>query len=334
MRPFGYRRAESLQEAIGGQSGAGASKLLAGGTTLIDLIKLDVERPESVVDVNGLPLAAVRPSQAGGLRIGAMVRNSDLAWNPLVKKQYPALAQAILSGASPQLRNRATTGGNLMQRVRCPYFRDNYSPCNKREPGTGCSALDGYHRMHAILGVSEACIAAHPSDMCVALAAYEATIHAVGENGERAIPFRDFHLLPGATPELEHALQPGEIITEVELPPPLRRSSALYLKVRDRASYEFALASAAVILAVEDDCIQDVRIALGGVGTKPWRAEAAEQALRGQKADEQAFAHAAQTELAAAQPRRDNAFKIALTEKVICRGLALALRLQNERRGE
>jgi xanthine dehydrogenase YagS FAD-binding subunit len=275
-----------------------------------------------VIDVNRLPLTAIERRADGRLSIGALVRNSDLAWHAEVKAHYPVLSAALLSGASPQLRNMATTGGNLLQRTRCPYFRDNLSPCNKRAPGSGCAALDGYNRMHAVLGTSDACIATHPSDMCVALAALDAGVVVHGAHGERVIDFADFHLLPGNSPEREHALRAGELVTAVMLPPPLAGSRQRYVKLRDRESFEFALASAAVILRLDGDRIREARVALGGVATKPWRSTAAEQVLRGAVADAATFEHAADAALRDARPRRHNAFKIPLARQAIQRALA------------
>jgi xanthine dehydrogenase YagS FAD-binding subunit len=323
MRPFDFHRATSVTDAIARHDDASA--FVAGGTTLIDLVKLDVMRPATVIDVNRLPLATVERLPDGRLRIGALVRNSDLAWHADIKAHYPVLSAALLSGASPQLRNMATTGGNLLQRTRCPYFRDNLSPCNKREPGSGCAALDGYNRLHAVLGTSDACIATHPSDMCVALAALEATVVVQGAAGERTIAFADFHLLPGDTPDREHALRPGELVTAVILPPPLDGSRQHYVKLRDRESFEFALASAAVILRLDGDRIPYARVALGGVATKPWRATTAEQVLHGAIANAATFEQAADAALRDARPRHHNAFKIPLARQAIKRALADAV---------
>src|SRR5436190_2672785 len=251
-------------------------RFIAGGTTLVDLMKLNVERPVQVVDINRLQLDGIEGAADGGLKIGATVRNSDLAYDPTVQRDYAVLSQAILAGASAQLRNMATTAGNLLQRTRCVYFRDTAMPCNKREPGTGCPAISGSNRTLAILGTSEHCIATNPSDMCIAMAALEATIHVQGPNGARAIPFGEFHLLPGNTPHRETVLEPGDLITDVTLPAPIKGSKQLYLKLRDRASYEFALASAAVVISITGRNVTRARIALGGVGTKPWRCQEAE----------------------------------------------------------
>jgi xanthine dehydrogenase YagS FAD-binding subunit len=327
MQTFNYVKAASIDKALGAANGA---KFIAGGTTLVDLMKLSVETPSGLVDINILPLDKIEPLPNGGLRIGAMVRNSDLAWNAEVQKNYSVLSQAILSGASPQLRNMATTGGNLLQRTRCAYFREPSagSPggygCNKRTPGTGCAALEGFHRTHAVLGTSDQCIATHPSDMCVAMAALEATILVEGPKGKRTIPFADFHKLPGATPQIENALEPGELITYVDLPKPIEGAKSVYLKLRDRASYEFALASAAVVAKVEGGHIRYVRVAMGGVGTKPWRSHEAEAALMGKAVDAAHFRTAAEAALKDAKPRTDNAFKVELARRCLVRTLKLA----------
>src|ERR1700757_2933296 len=278
MQSFDYRKTDSVAGAVS----AGATpntRFVAGGTTLIDLMKLDVETPRTVVDINSVPLTKIEAKPDGGLRIGAMVRNSDLAHDKTVQQEYPVLSQALLSGASPQLRNMATTGGNLLQRTRCYYFRDTAYPCNKREPGSGCPAIDGYNRMHAILGTSEHCIATHPSDMAVAMMALGATIHLNGSAGERSVPITEFYFLPGNSPDRENALRKGEIITHVTLPALPSTAKSHYLKRRDRASYEFALASAAVIVEMNGNKIRKAQIALGGVGTRPWRSPEAEREL-------------------------------------------------------
>src|SRR5438445_2465465 len=251
-------------------------RFIAGGTTLVDLMKLNVETPSQVLDINRLPLDKIEATPEGGLKIGSTVRNSTLANHPIVRRDYPVLSQAILQGASAQLRNMATTAGNLLQRARCMYFRDTAMPCNKREPGTGCPAITGSNRMLAVLGTSEHCIASNPPDMCVPMAALETTIHVQGPKGTRAIAIGDFHLLPGSTPNRETVLEPGDLITHVTLPPPKSGSKQAYLKLRDRASYEFALASAAVVITSAGGNISQARIALGGVGTKPWRSPEAE----------------------------------------------------------
>ena len=327
MQTFQYTKAASVEKALAGAQGA---KFIAGGTTLVDLMKLNVERPSGLVDINLLPLDKIEKLPNGGLRIGAMVRNSDLAWNADVKEKYAVLSQAILSGASPQLRNMATTGGNLLQRTRCVYFREpnagtpgSYG-CNKRVPGSGCAAMDGFNRMHAVLGTSEKCIATHPSDMCVAMAALEATIYVEGPKGKRTIAFADFHKLPGDTPHIENALEPGELATYVELPKPVDGARSVYLKLRDRASYEFALASCAVVAKVDGGHIRYARVAMGGVGTKPWRSHEAETALVGKPANEQTFRHAAEAALAGAKPHKDNAFKVELAKRCVVRTLKMA----------
>jgi len=300
------------------------SAFLAGGTTEVDLIRLGVARPSTLVDINALPLADVDDLGAG-LRIGALARMSDVARDPRVVARYPAVAEALLLGASEQLRTMASIGGNLCQRTRCPYFRDDVSPCNKREPGSGCAALDGISRGHAILGTSEHCIATHPSDLAVPLVAFDAIVHTVGPAGTRMIPIDDFYLAPGTTPEVEHPLAHGELIVAVELPPLPLAQGSLYLKYRDRQSYEFALVSVAAAVAVEDGVVSAARLALGGVGTVPWRARLAEQHLLGAPATPERFAAAAAAELAAATPRPDNAFKVALARRAIVRGLTRAV---------
>ena len=327
METFSYVKAPSIDKAI---ASANEAKFIAGGTTLVDLMKLSVETPKTLVDINLLPLDKIEKLPTGGLRIGAMVRNSDLAWNADVQKSYAVLSEALLSGASPQLRNMATTGGNLLQRTRCAYFREpgagtpgGYG-CNKRTPGTGCAALEGFNRTHAVLGTSEHCIATHPSDMCVAMAALEAVIHVEGPKGKRTIAFADFHKLPGDTPHIENALEPGELITYVDLPKPVEGAKSTYLKLRDRASYEFALASAAVVARVEGGRIRYIRVAMGGVGTRPWRSHEAEAALMGKPANASTFKAAAEAALAKAKPQKDNAFKIELARRCLVRSLKTA----------
>jgi xanthine dehydrogenase YagS FAD-binding subunit len=323
MVPFKYVTASDEHAAREAAAAAGA-RYLAGGTTIVDLMKLHVERPAVLVDINPLPLARVDELPDGGVRVGAMVRNSDMAHHDLIRARYPLLSQAILAGASPQIRNMATTGGNLLQRTRCYYFRDTAEPCNKREPGSGCAALDGYNRIHAVLGTSERCIATHPSDMCVALAALDAIVRVAGPRGVRAIAFTDFHLVPGDHPEHETALEPGELITAVDIPPLPYATRSTYLKVRDRASYAFALASAAVALDVNGGTIRHARIAIGGVATKPWRAREAERLLAGRRVDLASFRAAAETALAGAVPRAHNRFKIELAKRTIVRALTRA----------
>ena len=299
-------------------------RFVAGGTTLIDLMKLNVERPREIVDINILPLDRVEPSPSGGLLIGALVRNSDVACHPVVLRDYPVLSQALLSGASPQLRNMATTGGNLLQRTRCVYFRDIAHACNKREPGAGCSAIGGHNRMLAILGTSKDCIATNPSDQNVALTALEATIQIQGSKGKRSVPIHDFYLVPGSTPNRENLLEPGEIITSVTLPPPIAGANSTYLKLRDRAAYEFALASAAIVMQVSGGKIQHIRVALGGVGTKPWRSFEAEKALEGHAPDRATFVKAAEAALRDAKPASENAFKVELSRRCIVRALTMS----------
>jgi len=319
MRGFQYSQAKSIDVALDTKG-----KFIAGGTTLVDLMKLNVEKPAALVDINGLPLDRVESTPDGGLKIGALVRNSDLAWNADVKERYAVLSEALLSGASPQLRNMATTGGNLLQRTRCYYFRDTNYKCNKREPGSGCSAIDGFHRIHAVLGTSDHCIATHPSDMAVAMMALEATVHTRGSKGERSIALNDFYLVPGTTPDKENVLEPGELITHVTLPALPQGTRSHYLKLRDRASYEFALASAAVVVQVSGGKIQRARVAMGGVGTKPWRSKEAEQALLGHEASEHTYRAAAEAALKPAKPLRDNTFKVELAKRAIVRALQVA----------
>jgi xanthine dehydrogenase YagS FAD-binding subunit len=325
MRAFAFQRAASVADALAAHPAAPATAFVAGGTTLIDLVKLNVMRPDRVIDINRLPLSMIESLPDGGLQVGALVRNSDLAWHPVVKERFPVLSAALLSGASAQLRNMATTAGNLMQRTRCPYFRDNRSACNKREPGSGCAALEGYNRQHAVLGGSEACIATHPSDMCVALAVLDAAIQVQGAERKRTIPFSNFHLLPGNTPECEHSLRPGELITGVTLPPPPAGARQHYLKLRDRESFEFAIASVALVIVRDDDRISEARVALGGVATKPWRSADAEDVLRGAQVGDDAFRAAAEAALRGARPLRHNAFKVALARQAVRRALADAL---------
>jgi xanthine dehydrogenase YagS FAD-binding subunit len=323
MRSFDYTRASSVDAAIAAHAPGTNTVFLAGGTTLLDLMKLDVMRPARVVDIHKLALTQIEVLGDGRVRVGAMVSNTDLARHEAISTRYPVLSQALLSGASTQLRNKATTAGNVMQRVRCGYFRDGVSACNKREPGSGCAAIDGHNRnVHAVLGGSEQCIAAHPSDMCVAMAAIGATVQVQGPNGAREIDFLDFHLLPGDTPWKEHALNDGEMITHVTLDAPLPHSRSAYLKLRDRASYQFALASSAVIVVLDGNTIRDARIAMGGVGTKPWRAKNAEAALKGQPATQATFQHAAAVAMQGARSYGQNGFKIALGQQAIVRNLS------------
>ena len=330
MQSFEFLRAEDASAAIAASARSntaqhGASvRFVAGGTTLLDLMKLNVERPVHVVDINRLPLDKIEQLPDGGLKIGATVRNADLAQDPIVQRDYAVLSQALLAGASAQLRNMATTGGNLLQRTRCMYFRDTSMPCNKREPGTGCSAIGGANRTLAILGTSEHCIATNPSDMNVALAALEAVVHVEGIKGERSIPIADFHLLPGNTPQRETVLEPGDLITHVTLAPPAPGGRSFYLKLRDRASYEFALASAAVVITVADGKVARARMALGGVGTKPWRSTEAEALLTGQPVGDPAFRRAADAALRDAKPQSQNGFKVELAKRCLVYALKQA----------
>jgi len=329
VKLFELSRADDPSQAIAAgakaktaQQGANI-RFVAGGTTLIDLMKLNVETPETVVDVTRLPFDKIETLPDGGLMIGAFVRNTDLAYHPIVRKDYAVLSEAILSGASPQLRNMATTAGNLLQRTRCLYFRDTAMPCNKREPGSGCAAITGVNRTLAILGTSEHCIATNPSDMNVALAALEAMIQIRGTKGERTIPIGDFHLLPGSTPHRETVLEPGDLIIHVSLPPAAPGSHSLYLKLRDRASYEFALASAAVVITVANGRISRARIALGGVGTKPWRSLDAEAELTDQTTTEAVFRKAAEAAMRDAKPQTENGFKVELAKRCLVHALKL-----------
>jgi len=323
MYPFRYARARDALAAAQGAERSPTTRYVAGGTSIVDLMKIHVERPTELVDINALPLSQIE-ERADGLWIGALVKNSDAAHHPLVAERYRAVSEALLSGASPQLRNMASTGGNLLQRTRCPYFRDLGAPCNKREPGSGCSAIGGYNRMHAILGGSEQCIAVHPSDLCVALVALEATVHTQHAKGTRAIPMADFHVLPGAHPERETVLGQGELITHVSLPKTAFFARSRYVKVRDRAAFAFALASAAVALDVQDGQVIAARVAFGGIGTRPWRSPEAEQALVGKPATRATFETAAGAALAAAKPREHNAFKLALARQTLIRALETA----------
>jgi xanthine dehydrogenase YagS FAD-binding subunit len=330
MDTFQFNRARTIDQAI--QAGSTSKtaqqfadvRFVAGGTTLVDLMKLYVERPKQVVDINGLPLKSIEPAPSGGLVIGALVTNSDVARDATVQRDYPVLSQALLSGASPQLRNMATTAGNLLQRTRCMYFRDTAHACNKREPGSGCSAITGHNRTMAILGTSNDCIATNPSDQNVALTALEATIQVQGPKGKRSIPIGEFYLMPGSTPNRENVLEPGDLIVSVTLPAPVSGSRSTYLKLRDRAAYEFALASAAVIVKVDGKRITHARVALGGVGTVPWRSAEAEHALVGHVADAVAFRRAAEAALHDARPASENGFKVELSKRCIVRALTLS----------
>src|SRR5438874_1905981 len=323
MDPFRYIATTDERTAWSAAATAGA-RYLAGGTTLVDLMKLHVERPAVLVDINAMPLTQIEELPDGGVRVGAMVRNSDMAHHSLIRTRYPFLSEAVLAGASAQVRNMATTGGNLLQRTRCYYFRDTSAACNKREPGSGCAAIDGVNRIHAVLGTSDHCIAAHPSDMCVALAALDAIVRVTGHRGDRIIPFNEFHALPGDHPERETTLAPGELITAVDLPALAFARRSCYVKVRDRASYAFALASAAVALDVRGRTILGARIALGGVGTKPWRAPDAEQTLVGATLEPSSYRRAADAALADAVPRAHNRFKVELAKRTLVRALTRA----------
>ena len=320
MNPFTYSRPNSVGEAVNLSSAA--TRFIAGGTNLLDLMKENIARPEHLIDITGLPLNEVTETPDGGLMIGALVSNADLAWHPLIEERYPLLSQAVLAGASPQLRNMASTGGNLLQRTRCYYFYDSTVPCNKREPGSGCPARDGLNRIHAILGASDECVATHPSDMCVALAALEAVVHVEGRAGSRRIEFADFHRLPGDSPQRDNQLADDELITAVELPAPGFAGQGTYLKIRDRASYAFALISVAASLELDGDVIRGARLALGGVAHKPWRDKAAENVLIGKPVSRDSFAAAADALLADAEPLEHNAFKVKLARRAIIRALS------------
>ena len=330
MEMFRFTKAADVPQAV--QAGAQAKtaqqgaqvRFIAGGTTLLDLMKLNVERPAVVVDINRLPLDKVEKLPNGGLKIGALVRNSDLAHDPIVQRDYSVLSQALLSGASAQLRNMATTGGNLLQRTRCVYFRNDAMACNKREPGSGCSAIEGENRTMAILGGSKDCIATNPSDMNVALTALEAVVHIQGAKGERDVPIGEFFVVPGSTPQRENMLEPGDLITYVTLPPPKTNTKQVYLKLRDRASYEFALSSSAIVIEVSGGKIAYIRVALGGVGTKPWRSHEAENALLGKPVDAVMFHRAAEAAMHEARPQSQNAYKIELAKRCIKHALTLA----------
>jgi xanthine dehydrogenase YagS FAD-binding subunit len=323
MELFSYSRANDIPQAVSAAA-APTTRFIAGGTTLLDLMKLDVERPTQLVDINPLGLDKVERLPDGALRIGALVRNSTLAHDPIVQADYGVLSQALLAGASAQLRNMATTGGNLLQRTRCMYFRNAAMPCNKREPGTGCSAIEGDNRTLAILGASKDCIATNPSDMNVALTALEAVIHVQSSTAQRAVPIADFFRLPGSTPHLETVLAPGDLITHVTLPAARKPNKQVYLKLRDRASYEFALTSAAIVAELSGDKFSFIRVALGGVGTKPWRSHEAEVELLHRAATPEAFQRAAAAALREARPQSDNAYKIELTRRSIVHALTLA----------
>jgi len=328
MRPYSYSRANDASGAVAALAESPNAKFLAGGTNLVDLMKLGVETPDMLVDVRRLSSDQIEELPDGTVRIGAAVPNSDLAADRTIRSRYPMLAEALLAGASGQLRNLATTGGNLLQRTRCVYFQDVTTPCNKREPGSGCLAIEGHHKNHAILGASENCIATHPSDMAVAMAALDAIVQVQGPNGEREIPIEELHRLPGDNPDRDTILEHGDLITAIDLPPLGFAANSKYRKVRERASYAFALVSVAAALEVEDGVVRDARIALGGVAHKPWRATKAEEVLRGEPVNEANFRAAAEIELADAQPLAGNAFKVPLARNVITRTL---LELSEER---
>lgn len=321
MQPFSYQQVEKAETAIASVSPQAQSTYLAGGTSLIDLMKLHVQTPNQLVDINSLPLGQVE-RQGDRVRIGAMARNSDVAYNAIIQRQYPVLSEALLSGASPQLRNMATVGGNLMQRTRCYYFRDTAFPCNKRVPGSGCPAIEGYNRIHAILGGSDQCIATHPSDMAVAMMALDAVVQVQGATGARSIPIADFHLVPGNTPERETALEHGELIVAVDLPITPFATRSHYLKVRDRASYAFAMTSVATALELQNGVVRSARLALGGVGTKPWRAYEAEKTLLNKPLNQETLQAAANAAVQGAKPQKYNGFKVELTRRTVMRALA------------
>jgi xanthine dehydrogenase YagS FAD-binding subunit len=320
MKPFDYSRATSVKEAAQ-HSGTG-TKYVAGGTNLIDLIKYDVERPDHLIDITHLGLNKISETAGGGVRIGALVSNSDLAANKIIVDRYPVLSEALLNGASPQLRNMASVGGNLLQRTRCYYFMDTGFPCNKRNPGSGCPAIQGFNRIHAILGQSDSCIATHPSDMAVAMAMLDAVVQVEGPEGARSIPILEFHRLPGDSPQIDTNLRPGELITAVDLPASSVAKNSHYLKIRDRAQYAFALVSVAGALDISGGSIRSARIAMGGVAHKPWRASEAEASLSGKPPTEDSFRHAAELALVGAKGYEHNTFKIELAKRAIVRVLS------------
>lgn len=328
MKPFLYKPALDLDEALSEMSGARKTALLAGGTNLLDLMKERLALPDMLVDISRLPLAGIERTANGGLSLGALATNADTADHPIVKEQYPLISKAILAGASPQIRNKATNGGNLMQRTRCPYFYDLDTPCNKRQAGSGCGALSGYQRLHAILGSSPHCIATHPSDLCVALAALEAVVVAVGPHGKRCIAFADFHRLPGEEPQRDNVLGPDEIITSIEVPPEGYPLHHAYLKIRDRRSYAFALVSVAAGLVIEDGVITAARIALGGVAHKPWRKPEAEKLLEGKRPSDDLFRKVSTALLEGARGFGGNDFKIPMASRAVVRALAESCNLQ------
>lgn len=320
MRPFTLKSAKTATEAINAISDRGS--FIAGGTNLLDLMKEGVAGPEQLVDISRLPLSVVKPLRSGGVSIGALAKNTDTANHPLIRRLYPLLSRAILAGASAQIRNMATNGGNLLQRTRCAYFYDTAMPCNKRKPGSGCGAAEGLNKYHAVLGASDKCVAVNPSDMCVALAALDAVVMVSGKNGkERAIPFADFHRLPGDTPEKDNNLLPGELITSIELPKSSFGANSYYLKIRDRASYAFALVSVAAALEIKAGKILQARIALGGIAHRPWRALEAERSLIGKAANEEAFKAAAEIAMRDAKPLSQNGYKVKIAKSAITRAL-------------
>ena len=327
MNPFTYARPADVNSAVQEVTTHTGAKFIAGGTNIIDLMKENVMKPGRLVDISRLALNTIEENGAGGLRLGALVTNAATAYHAEVEKRYPLLSKAILAGASPQLRNMATDGGNLLQRTRCYYFYDLSTPCNKREPGSGCAAIKGYNRIHAILGASDQCIATHPSDMCVALAALKATVRVTGQGGDRSIPFADFHRLPGDTPQLDNNLQPDEIITAIDLPQKGFAGNHAYLKIRDRASYAFALVSVATALELDGNTIREARIALGGVAHKPWRNEEAEASLAGKPIGKESFRQAAEMIISGAKGYEHNEFKIELAKRAIVRALSQAAKI-------
>jgi xanthine dehydrogenase YagS FAD-binding subunit len=322
MKQFAYLRVNEPSTAIQAAT-SNQTKFIAGGTNLLDLMQEGIEQPDRLVDITRIKLSQIE-SIPNGVRIGALAKNSDTANHPLIRTRYPLLSQALLAGASPQLRNMASVGGNLLQRTRCYYFTSTTMPCNKRQPGSGCAAIEGYNRIHAILGTSANCIATHPSDMCVALAALDAVVQVSGANGDRTIPFSEFHRLPGNTPQIETALQPGELITAVDLPNSPFAEKSHYLKVRDRTSYAFAIVSVASALEINNDIIRTARMALGGVAHKPWRSVEAEKILVGAQPNEQTFRAAAEATLRGAKGYKDNTFKVELAKRSIVRSLTIA----------
>ncbi len=325
MRPFAFKRAAEAADAVKLVAANKDARFIAGGTNLVDLMKEGIDRPNELVDISRLALSVVRPLGSGGVSIGALAKNTDTANHPLIRKDLPLLTQAILSGASPQIRNMATNGGNLMQRTRCAYFYDLGTPCNKRQPGSGCGAKDGLNRYSAIFGWSDSCVAVHPSDMCVALAALDATVNVQSPNGkQRKIKFTDFHRLPANTPDKDNTLEHGELITSIDIPKNNFAANSYYLKVRDRASYAFALVSVAAALEIEKGVIRQARIALGGVAHKPWRCTDAEKALMGKKADEDSFNVAADLSVRGAMPLSENSYKVNLVRRCVARALRRA----------